>query len=403
MLKLRDKTDEMLVKARKHCFFVGLNDSGAELCKVNTPYGVAAIQYIQEKLGLPPKATFISSPDMTITRNVSRWKSGFGYGGKLIWGDGDDQLIILNTKPNACGMLAGALDSMPEVDKLIERLHKMENTEHRIDGVKVEWDFYKSNHFVDIFEAKPVSSDNPGLPRYMFIIHGSSGEFRGDTRSGFGIYYDKSKKLMEMAEEIVTPFGKFLILTGDKAREYYKRYLYVEDFAKEKRRLGAKLLFGDYHEISNETHQGLVSMNELTLGCNYIRDETTLFPVALRPDLPAYLVRGVPNYSPEMIDILGFENRAKKLGVYDYLLNANIVPHGGGYVLPDLLSVNKVLNYNGSRYFEVEMQNDRGKQIISEVHELPYEYRGRTVILRSVEINCLEIVYKLIPKFVLKI
>lgn len=403
MLVTKETQNEMLIKAKKHCFFVGLNDSGAELCKVNTPYGIAGIQYIQKELGLSPKATFISSPDMTITRNVSRWKSGFGYGGKLIWGDGNDELIILNSKPNACGMMVGGLEKMPEIDKLIERLHDMENTEHLIDGVPVEWDFYKSNHFIDIFEAKPVSSHHEDLPRYMFILHGSSGEFRGDRGSDFGVYYDKSKKLRSMAREIDTPFGNYLILTGKDARDYYERYLYVENFAKEKRRLGAKLLFDEFMEISNETHQGLISMNEITLGCHYIRDETTLFPVALRPDLPAYLVRGIPNYTPEMIDVLGFENRAKKFGVYDYLLNSNIVPHGGGYVLPDILSVNKVIDINGSRYFEVEMQNDRGKQIISEVHELPYEYRGRTVILRSVEIDSLEIVFKLIPKFVLKI
>jgi len=101
--------------------------------------------------------------------------------------------------------------------------------------------------------------------------------------------------------------------------------------------------------------------------------------------------------------LLGFEKRAKSLGVYDRLLNADVFPHGGGYVLPDILTVNKVIEVDGTRYFEVEMQNDRGKKIISEVRELPYEYRGRKVVLRALEIGSIEIVAKLIPQYVLKI
>lgn len=407
MIDLKEKTSEtrkkeLLEKARKHCFFVGLNDSGAELCKINTPYGIAAIQYLQEKLGLAAKAAFISSPDMTITRNVSRWKSGLGYGGKLLWGDGTDELIILNAKPNACGMLVGGIDKIPEIDTLIKRLHEMEADTQVIEGIPVEWDFYKSNHFIDLFEVKQVAGDAPPVPKYAFVLHGSAGELRKDNKTGVGIYYDKSKILAETAQKMETPFGTVHYLTGEKARDYYRQYNFVQDFAHKKRSLAGRILFGEYTEICNETHQGLVSMNSMVLGCHHLKNSGALFPVTLRPDLPAYLVRGVPNYSPDTIEVLGFESRARKLGVYDYLLNADILPHGGGYVLPDILSANRVIEVNGSRYFEVEMQNDRGKQIISEVHELPYEYRGRTVILRSIEIGSLEIVFKLIPRFVLK-
>lgn len=81
------KKAEMLQNAKRHCFFVGLNDSGAELCRANAVYGIAGIHYIQKQLGLKPNATFITTADMTITRNTSRWRSGFGYGGKVSWGD----------------------------------------------------------------------------------------------------------------------------------------------------------------------------------------------------------------------------------------------------------------------------------------------------------------------------
>jgi len=49
------------------------------------------------------------------------------------------------------------------------------------------------------------------------------------------------------------------------------------------------------------------------------------------------------------------------------------------------------------------MQNDRGKKIISEVRELPFEYRGRKVVLRSLELGLINIIAKLIPQYVLKI
>ena len=164
--------DQMIQNARDHCFFIGINDSGAELCRINMVYGIAGIHYIQDQLGLKQDATFIATPDMTITRNASRWKSGFGYGGKISWGNGDRELVALNTKPNACGMLAGGLDEMPDIEVLIKRLHRMEMGKTQIDGIDVIWDFYKSNHFIDIFEVKPVvkMEANLGLAEYMLAV-----------------------------------------------------------------------------------------------------------------------------------------------------------------------------------------------------------------------------------------
>ncbi|MHC4159444.1 MAG: hypothetical protein ACYSSO_10245, partial [Planctomycetota bacterium] len=133
---------ERLQNAKTHCFFIGLNDSGAELCKANTVYGIAGIHYIQNQLGLSPNATFISTPDITITRNAGRWGSGFGYGGKISWGAGDNDLIILNVKPNACGMLVGGLEEPPDIESLIKKVHELETSTIEIDGIEVIWDFY---------------------------------------------------------------------------------------------------------------------------------------------------------------------------------------------------------------------------------------------------------------------
>jgi hypothetical protein len=396
-------TDEMLSIARQHCFFIGINDSGAELCRANAVYGMAGIHWIQKKLGMRPDATFISTPDMTITRNTDRWESGFGYGGKISWGSGEDELVILNTKPNACGMLVGSLGELPDAERLIEGLHALETTPREMDGVELSWDFYKSNHFIDLFRVKPVPGVDGELPPFAFIIHGSTPEFREDNALGFGLYHDKSRTLREMAEEIATPFGTFRVLTGTSASEYYEKYRFVDEFGKRKRRLAAEILFGDYGTVANVTHQGLINVNEINLGCHHVQDGEELFPLTLRGDLPGYLVRGNPSLSEESIDMLGFEKRARKHGVLERLLHADIIPHGGGYVLPDILTVNRVREIGGKRYFEVEMANDRGKQYISGVRDLPYEYRGRNVVLRSLEVGLIEIAAKLIPQYVLKI
>jgi hypothetical protein len=392
---------DMLQNAKDHCFFIGVSDSGAELCKANSVYGIAGIHSIQKELGMEPNATFITTPDMTITRNSSRWKSGFGYGGKISWGDGKDRIIVLDVKPNACGMLVGGLDHFPDIEDVIKRLHEFEAEPIIMDDIQVTLDFYKSNHFIDVFRLKPM--EKLDLPPYAFVIHGSASELKGDNKLGFGLYYDRSKLLKEKAQQIDTPFGKYHILTDKDAEKYLERYQYVEDFAIRKRRLAAKMIFGKYKDISNVTHQGLLNQNEIVLGCHHLNNESDIYPLTLRGDLPAYLVKGVPNLIPESIDFLGFEKRANKLDLFDRLLNANIIPHGGGYVLPDTLTVNKVIEINGKRYFEVDMQNDRGKKVISDVRELAYEYRGRSVVLRALEIGSIEIVAKMIPEYVMKI
>ena len=177
-MKVMNK-EEALRNAKKHCFFIGVNDSGAELCK-----------------------------------------------------------------PNACGMLVGGLEQLPDIESLIRKLRELEMDTVKINGVEVAWDFYKSNHFIDVLEVKAVTKPDFDLPGYAFAVHGSASEFTGDNESGFGLYYDKSRRLCEMAECIETPFGEFHIVAGDAAKRYFERYRCVEDFAKKKRRSAGNLLFG---------------------------------------------------------------------------------------------------------------------------------------------------------------
>jgi len=397
-----DSNEELLARAEAHIFSTGLLDGATYLCKANMKYGLAKIHWIQERLGLKPDATFISTPDMTTTRNAARWKSGFGYGGKVSWGNGDAELVILNTKPNTCGMLVGGLERFPDCSELVNKLAKLRNRKDEIDGIEIQWDFHLSNHFIDLFWVKPLSEVK--FPEYVFIIHSSARELTGDNRTGFGLYYDRSELLQDMAERLDTPFGPLHVLTGSCAKEYYELYCYAEEYSKKKRIFAAEALFGGFQLISNEVHQGLVNMNEILLGCHLLdKNETEcVLPFVLRADIPSYLVKGKPNFGENEIETLGFTKRSQRLGVYGRLKNANIIPHGAGYTFPDLLSVSRVIEYGDNRYFEVDQVTDRGKKVLSDVREIPYTYRGREVVLKTLELNLCELVAKLVPRYVLK-
>ena len=395
--------EEYLNRAKNHLFMTGINDNGMKLCTANMVYGIAKIHFLQEKLGLKADATFISTPDATITRNVERWKNGFSYGGKIEWGNGTLELMVLDVLPNACGMLVGSLDELPEIETLINKVTEIsvKSSNIKVNGIEVVWDFAKGNHFIDVFKVRNIMGIED-FPPYMFIVHGAGDELRDDNQKGYGLYYYRSKRLENIAEKMDTPFGIIRFLTGKKASDYYEQYKFVDDFSKKRRIEFAKRLFGNFKVISNETHQGLADINTMLLGCHSIKDNNIL-PIALRGDLPAYLVYGKPSFTKEQIENLGFERRAKKLGLMKRLRNANVVPHGGGYHFPDLLNVLKVIENSGQRYFLMDLINDRGKKVIKDVREMPYDYRGRMVVLRTLELGLAEVTAKLIPLYVLKI
>ena len=109
---------EMLEKAESHIYSTGPNDAATKLCYENMKFGLAKIRYIRKQLGMTERGDFIATPDMTITRNKTRWENGFGYGGLVTWGDEGDEFIVLDSKPNACGMLVGSFDKLPSKESL---------------------------------------------------------------------------------------------------------------------------------------------------------------------------------------------------------------------------------------------------------------------------------------------
>lgn len=387
--------------AQEHIFSLGLHDSGSQLCQANMGYGLAKIQYLQKSLGLLPNASFIGSPDMTITRNNYRWTSGFGYGGKLSFGDGSSELIILDLKPNACGMLVGGLEHFIPAERLLERIMALKELKETIQGAQIQLDFAQGNHFINLFSCR---ESRVKLPPYIFVVHGAGGEYRGDQKGSFGLYWDQSPRLMQITEIFSTPWGELKILTNDRAREYYQFYQFVEEFSKKRREMVAERIFGPFLPISNENHQGFINMNEMVLGSHYFKEKNkTLYPVMLRADLPAYLLWGKENISPEQLEKLGFNQRAFSPGIRERLLGANLLPHGGGYYFPRVSSIRQIFQLQDSRFFQLHLTDSTSTLLVSAVKDIPYAYRGEEVISQTLTLDLGEKAATLIPIYSFKI
>ncbi|MBU2560786.1 MAG: hypothetical protein KKD17_00675 [Nanoarchaeota archaeon] len=392
----------LLNRAEKHMFSTGLNDGTSHICLANMKYGLAKMHYVQQKYGLAPDATFITTPDETVSRNASRWEQGIAYGGKISWGNGRERLMVLDVKPNCCGMLVSGLHDLPKPKSVLRRVFDLEQEATYIDDVRVKWDFYKGNHFIDVFRVD-MKEKGLKLPKYAVILHSGCPEMKGDNEKGIGLYWNESKRLMEMSKTVKTPFGPMYILRGNDAVEYYDFYLFADAFAKKRREIAFRSLFDNGKIICNQTHQGMLNMNEIALGCQVFHTKEQLMPISIRADLPSYLVRGAHNFTPHQMDLLGFTARADELGVYNRLNKANVLPHGGGYAFPDSLSVEKVFEIKDKRYFKIEMANSVGKKILSNMKEMEFTYRGREVMQRCLDLGMCDLAAVLEPVYTIKI
>ena len=358
---------ERLQFAAEHIFAMGIPDAATSLCLANMEYGLAKLHYAQEQLGLPQRALFIGTPDMTITRNTGRWKAGFGYGGKIVWGRPEDEFLVLDVKPNTCGMLVGGLDTRPDLAVLTERLHALNDARLELDGVPLVWDLSEGNHFVDVFEVE-VREAGLALPPYAFVVHAAGAELRKASEHGPGLYWDAANGQKAGFEVIATPWGALHVMTGSAARNYLAFYDRAEDFAARRRHLAAERLFGEFAVIANVNHQGLRGINQILLGC---QDSVGghLCPIMLRADLPGYLMRGLPNATEAQIDAFGWRERAQRLGLVAELKRANVIPHGAGYFVPGARPVERVQEIGEERYFELSTP-DGGVTVISDPKDI---------------------------------
>ena len=199
----QDERRERLARARDRGFFFDVDDAAARLCRANVAFGLAKIHWLQERLGIEPDATYISTPDSTVTRNIDRWTSGFGYGGAFEW---SGRVMPLELKPNCCGMLAAGLDEAPPVDETRHTIARLSETTIPVDGVAAQWDMHRGNHFINLYRVA-IPEMTSGHP-YLVIMHSSGSEFRGPTSQGPGLYMNApGEGLAAIAERMDTPFG----------------------------------------------------------------------------------------------------------------------------------------------------------------------------------------------------
>jgi len=393
-------------RAREHVFMAGTDDVGARLCEANVPYGLAKIHHVQDSLGLPADASFVGSPDCTITRNERRWKQGFGYGGVYEW-TGD--FAVLDIKTNACGMLVGALPDLPALEAVRARYHDLEREGLHLDGVALDNDLTESNHFVDVLSARDEGSSEPapGGAKHFFIMHSSGHEHRDASGRGPGLYFDQSEELAAMARVFDTPWGSIRILEGAAARDWYAFYRNVQDFNHRRREALASYLFGDFEVVVNATHQGLVrGLNKANVGCYHYDleagGELPIYPLTLSPTLPCYLVRGKPNITEEVAERLGWSERMARHGLTDRLRDTNLLPHGGGYKYPQFSGVARVIERGpDDRLFELASADGAEPTLIEAPRALPYEYRGMEVKGLMEELDLGEAVVELDLEYIL--
>lgn len=400
---LNSNTSNALAWARDHIFSLGLDDSASRLCAANMVYGMAKINHVLQSLAYPADTTFIATPDMTITRNTARWQAGFGYGGKLQWGDGDRPLIVLDVKPNGCGMLVGGLTEQPRLETLLTRMHDLISQPTLIEGLPVQWDFAKGNHFIDVCQVSEVGGDL-GLPPYAFVMHGSCPELHGPTALGPGAYWDASPPLKEMARRFETPWGPLHVLLDDQVPAYLDFWQRAEEFACQRRLVAAKAIFGEFQPLANVTHQGLRGPNCILLGCQDTADPRhPLLPIMVRSDLPGYLFSGLPNLTAATLQQLNLAQRAESLGISHRLQTANVIPHGAGYALPHLRDVLRVVEAAETRYFEMSTLDDRTTEVLDDLHDVQQKYRGRQPVLKALECGLGQMVARLTPLYVVKV
>jgi len=374
-----------LQRAARHIFALGVPDLATELCQTAMAVGLAKLHHAQVQLGLPADALFIGGPDMTVTRNLARWESGFAYGGKLDW-TGPEPLIVVQVKPNVCGMLVAGVRELPPVPVLEQRLERLRREPGALDGVPLEFDLDRSNHFAALYTPPPEAP----LPPHILVLHGAAPELRADKRFGWGLYWDRSPALLAAARHFDTPWGPLDVLLGEAAETYWQLHQRAAAFAAERRLLFAQALLGEVEVLTNDLHQGLRTPGEMYLGCHPLPPAGTLLPFMVDRGAPAYLVRGRPNLTPQHLHTLGWQDHAEALGVRDRLLTANLVPHGAGYAVAGPGEV-RLVEMEGRTAVRLR----RGGQETGNPREMITGYRGEEVLQRLVELDLGEVAYRL--------
>ncbi len=375
-----------LARAEQYIFPLGVPDLATELCLANTALGLAKIHWVQAELGRAADALFLGGPDMTVTRNLPRWEMGFAYGGKVDWRGEGEPLVVLQVKPNVCGMLVAGMSEVPDAAVLRGRVTDLRQNPGHVEGIKLEFDLDRSNHFVNVYTAP----GDGALPPFIAVLHGAAPELRDDNPYGWGLYWDRSAALRRAARHFATPWGPLDVLVGEAAQIYYRTHRQAERFAAVRRVHLAERLFGPVQVISNDFHQGLTSPGEMYLGCHPVLNPAELLPFMVRRDEPAYLLRGRQRIGKEVLERTGLLERAQSLGAADRLAEARLLPHGSGYAVVGPGEVRRE-----EREGNLAVLLHRGGEVTDNPREMVTGYRGEEVLERTLELGLAEVACRL--------
>ena len=139
-------------------------------------------------------------------------------------------------------------------------------------------------------------------------------------------------------------------------------------------------------------HQGLIDMNRMVLGAQLIIPGTfhDLYPIMFRGDLPITLLKAKQCLTKDQIEKLGFGERARNLGIEQYMENASVMPHGGGYRFQKTNKFVGTVEINGGeRYFCLEYEGGN-QMFIPNLKWVAFGYRGEEVLEKLEEIGGIE-------------
>jgi hypothetical protein len=397
-LKIKEMSGKKLLEyAGERIFSLGLRDLAHAVSHRNMLYGLGKMLYVSNE-----DVFCVFGPDATITRNKKRWTSGFGYGGVIKWFE--EGIIFPEMRPNGCGMVLAKLEELPERRELLEGIARLNEEGLELEGFEIKPDFGKGNHFFEIYKALEVSPEvqKTMSSPYYAILHCSSPERKGEI-------YGK----VDEGEWMKTPLGRISILADSAAKEYLRLWEDYDSFCKKRRAAIVKEVLEDSEVILDKIHQGLSGMNEIRLGCYNTMDmsgDSSLFPIALRWDMPVYIMKGNPNLSEEAIARMGFRERAERLELLEELRGINILPHGGGYEISIPYTEVEVIQQGEDRFFilkeskiDQKITSRYGEIAFTNPRELPFNYRGKDVIEKTMEYDLGKLMAKLQPMITLKV
>ena len=179
---------------------------------------------------------------------------------------------------------------------------------------------------------------------------------------------------------VQSPLGNTGVLVDADAREYWENYKACEEISKADRRRVIAEAFGDFEEISNETHEGMLNLGSYILGCHRACDSCRSFPLMSTFGEPAYLVSAPDDATGPVL-----------------------LPHGTGYRIPlaDSLSDVSCLE-NGSVVYQ--FRDSAGcTHALRDFGNVPYDYRDAELIARWVRDGRFVIRDTLIPVLACKL